>query len=371
MPISRKQRMIRTAISPRLPTRTFRNNLLVGPEQLCTKRLRAKTPNFVELREMLDPLVRPATASDTRSITDIYAHHVRHGAATFEIEAPAASEMDRRRLEIESHGLPYLVVEKEGVVVGYSYAARYRTRPAYRFTVEDSIYIHPDFVAKGLGQLLLARLIELCLARRRGQMIAIIGDSGNTASMRLHAKFGFREIGVLEAVGRKFGRWIDTVIMQRALYTDERLVEIGRISEHNGSAIEILQQAADSLRQSGRYRWVGIYKIDRHSSEVRNLVFSGPGAPAHPVFSIHKGLTGIAIRERRTVNVADVSTNPLYLTAFESTKSEIIVPVFDKTRNTLVGTIDIESEDLQAFSEEDEIFLEDCAEAISAVWQRA
>jgi L-amino acid N-acyltransferase YncA len=172
-----------------------------------------------------EPLIRPAIESDVPAITAIYAHHVLHGAATFEIDPPESEEMDRRRIAIQSQGLPYLVAEKDGLIAGYAYAGPYRSRPAYRFSVEDSIYIQPDFQAQGLGRLLLANLIELCIAQRRRQMIAIIGDRGNTASIRLHLSFGFRHVGYLEAVGRKFGRWIDTVIMQRALSSEEPFEE--------------------------------------------------------------------------------------------------------------------------------------------------
>ncbi|MGA8025596.1 MAG: N-acetyltransferase family protein [Bryobacteraceae bacterium] len=176
------------------------------------------------------PLIRTATELDIHAIEEIYAHHVLNSAATFEIEPPDRSEMDRRRLEIVSRGLPYLVAEADGVVAGYAYAASYRARPGYRFTVEDSLYIHPDFLRRGLGQLLLAKLIEFCEANGYRQMIAVIGDSGNTASIRLHSKFGFREVGVLEAVGRKFGRWVDTVILQRALYSGNQLSELSSSS---------------------------------------------------------------------------------------------------------------------------------------------
>ncbi len=314
-------------------------------------------------------LIRTAGKLDIPAITEIYAHHVRHGAATFEIEPPDCSEMDRRRLEILSKGLPYLVIEIDGLVAGYAYASPYRPRPAYRFTVEDSIYIHPGFLARGLGHLLLGRLIELCEAEGNRQMIAVIGDSGNAASIRLHQRFGFRRAGVLEAVGRKFGRWIDTVIMQRVLYSDGRLSELRQIVERSDVRTALLEQVADFLRRSGNYRWVGLYEVDHHAGEVRSLVFRGPGAPAYLSFPMDKGLTGTAIRERRTVNIGDVATDPDYLTAFGTTRSEIIVPVFDALRNIVAGTIDIESDEVQAFSEEDQIFLEDCAETIRSLWE--
>lgn len=361
--------MIRTAISPRLAIKTLRNNCETRPDQLCTKRGKRNLVSL-ELRNMGGAICRSATASDIPAITAIYAHHVRCGTATFEIEPPSCHEMDRRLREIQEQSLPYLVAESDGSVIGYAYAGRYRARSAYRFTLEDSVYVHPDFTSRGYGQLLLGRLIDICSAKHSRQMIAIIGDRSNIPSIRLHAKFEFREAGVLERVGRKFGRWIDTLMMQRTLYRDERLQQIRQILGHEASAIVALQKVADSLRQNGRYGWVGLYKVDHNAGEVRNLVFSGPGPPAHPVFPVQNGITGIVIRERRTVNVGDVSANPLYLTTFGSTRSEIIVPVYATTTGALVGTIDVESEDLNTFSEEDEIFLEDCAQAIAALWGR-
>src|SRR5262245_26627984 len=136
-------------------------------------------------------LIRTASAADVPAIAKIYAHYVLHGTATFEVDPPDCSEMDHRRLEVLSHGLPYLVAEFEGRIAGYAYASLYRPRPAYRFTVEDSVYIHPDFVGRGLGRQLLIDIIELCEANGRRQIVAIIGDSANTASIRLHESLGF------------------------------------------------------------------------------------------------------------------------------------------------------------------------------------
>ncbi len=164
--------------------------------------------------------LREAAAGDAAAIAEIYAHHVRTGAATFEIEPPDAAEMERRWREIVARGLPYFVAETDGVVAGYAYAGTYRPRIGYRFTVEDSIYLHPEFQGRGLGQMLLARLIAECEARGARQMIAVIGDSRNAASIRLHAKLGFRMVGAFENVGWKFDRWFDTVLMQRPLGGD-------------------------------------------------------------------------------------------------------------------------------------------------------
>ncbi len=161
--------------------------------------------------------IRPASLADIPAIAGIYAHAVLHTGATFELEPPASEEMARRYTELESHGFPYLVAERGHTVAGYVHASVYRPRPAYRHTIEDSIYIHPDHKGRGLGTALLAALIEHCEHRDWRQMLAVIGDSGNVASIRLHERSGFRHIGVLQGVGFKFGRWLDTVLMQRAL----------------------------------------------------------------------------------------------------------------------------------------------------------
>jgi L-amino acid N-acyltransferase YncA len=165
-----------------------------------------------------DLIVRSSQASDTPSIAAIYAHYVRNSTATFEGEAPDVSAIDRRRAEVAARGLPWLVAEIEnGIIAAYAYASPYRTREAYRFTVEDSIYVDPAYLGQGIGTTLLARLIENCERAGARQMVAVIGGRENTASVRLHAKFGFRHVGVLEAVGFKFGCWVDTILMQRAL----------------------------------------------------------------------------------------------------------------------------------------------------------
>lgn len=161
--------------------------------------------------------VRPALPSDIKDITAIYAHHVRSGTASFEIDPPEATDMRVRWQDITGKGLPYLVAEDNGIILGYAYAGPYRPRPAYRFTVEDSIYVHPDHARKGIGALLLPALISECEKLGLRQMIAVIGDSGNTASVALHRKFGFEDAGLLKSVGFKFGRWLDVTIMQRTL----------------------------------------------------------------------------------------------------------------------------------------------------------
>jgi phosphinothricin acetyltransferase len=154
---------------------------------------------------------------DAAALAEIYGHHVLTGAATFELDPPPPAEMERRLREIAEQGFPYLVAEVDGVVAGYAYASRFRPRIGYRFTVEDSVYIHPAHQGRGLGRLLLGRLIEVCESLGIRQMVAVIGDSANAASLRLHESFGFRRVGVLEQVGWKFDRWFDAVLMQRAL----------------------------------------------------------------------------------------------------------------------------------------------------------
>jgi len=161
--------------------------------------------------------LRIAEDRDDHAIARIYGHYVRHSTATFELEAPDEFEMERRRMIIADAGLPYLVAERDGAILGFAYAGPYRARPAYRFTVENSIYLDPAMRGQGVGSVLLARLIEDCKRAGKRQMVAVVGDSANTASIRLHTRFGFREVGVLRSVGRKFDRWLDTVLLQREL----------------------------------------------------------------------------------------------------------------------------------------------------------
>jgi phosphinothricin acetyltransferase len=162
-------------------------------------------------------LVRPATEQDVAEITRIYGYYVLHTCSTFEVEAPDRDEMARRRSGVLELGLPYLAAEEGGRMVGYAYANAYRPRGAYRFTVEDSIYIDPADVGRGCGRALLAALIEQCGQGPWRQMIAVIGDSANAASIGLHLRLGFRPVGTLSSVGYKMGRWVDSVLMQRAL----------------------------------------------------------------------------------------------------------------------------------------------------------
>jgi L-amino acid N-acyltransferase YncA len=168
---------------------------------------------------MNQPRIRPSTESDLSAITRIYSHYVSHSSATFEVNAPTLDEIAQRRSAILALGLPFLVAEQQESIVGYAYASAYRPRPAYRFTVEDSIYIDPAHVGRGHGRALLAALIEHCEQGPWRQMIAVIGDSGNTASIRLHQHFHFRTAGTLLAVGFKFNQWVDTVLMQRELHS--------------------------------------------------------------------------------------------------------------------------------------------------------
>ena len=162
-------------------------------------------------------LVRDAVEADLAAIQQIYAHHVLYGLATFEETPPTVEELCARKRSIRLNGLPYLVAEIGGCVVGYAYASPYRPRPAYRFTVEDSIYVEQGQHGKGIGTALLSGLISRCEEGKWRQMVAIIGDSGNAGSIALHRRLGFTEVGTLKAVGFKFGRWVDTVIMQRVL----------------------------------------------------------------------------------------------------------------------------------------------------------
>jgi len=161
--------------------------------------------------------IRSAEPRDIAAITRIYAHAVEHGTASFELEPPDEAEITRRYKTLREGRFPFIVAEIDGAVAGYAYAGPYRARPAYRFTVEDSIYIDPAMQRRGVGRALLERL--LIEAEKEGfrQMIAVIGDSNQTPSIALHEALGFRMVGTFEAVGYKFGRWLDSVMMQKAL----------------------------------------------------------------------------------------------------------------------------------------------------------
>jgi L-amino acid N-acyltransferase YncA len=161
--------------------------------------------------------IRPAALDDLPAITRIYADAVRHGTASFELEPPDEAEMRRRMAALLDGGFPYLVYEADGIVRGYAYAGAYRPRRAYRFSVEDSIYVDAAAQRRGIGRALLDRLVREAEARGFRQMIAVIGDSAQEPSIALHRAAGFHHVGTLEAVGFKFGRWLDTVLMQRAL----------------------------------------------------------------------------------------------------------------------------------------------------------
>ncbi len=150
-------------------------------------------------------------------IQSIYAHHVLHGLATFEEVPPSVAEMAERRATVLAAGLPYLAAEVDGRVVGYSYATAFRPRPAYRYTVEDSVYVRDGMAGRGIGVALLGELVRRCETGPWRQMVAVIGDSANAASISLHRRLGFRPAGTLAAVGFKLGRWVDTVQMQRPL----------------------------------------------------------------------------------------------------------------------------------------------------------
>ena len=162
-------------------------------------------------------IVRDATDADMAAIQAIYAHHVIHGLGSFEETPPDLGEMAGRRQAVLDHGLPYLLAEEDGAVRGYAYAGPFRPRRAYRYALENSVYVAPDAMGRGIGRRLLQVLVERCTATGYRQMIAVIGHSGNQGSIGLHAAAGFHQVGHLPSVGFKLGRWVDLVIMQRSL----------------------------------------------------------------------------------------------------------------------------------------------------------
>lgn len=161
--------------------------------------------------------VRPAVAADFPAIQSIYEHHVLTGLASFEEEAPPVDELRRRHEEVAGRGLPWLVADSAGTVAGYGYCAPYRARSAYRYALEDSVYVRHDMAGKGIGGALLAELLRRCEGLGYRQIVAVIGDSANAPSIGLHAAFGFVRVGTLRSVGYKLGRWVDSVLMQRPL----------------------------------------------------------------------------------------------------------------------------------------------------------
>lgn len=162
-------------------------------------------------------LIRDVELDDLPAVQAIYAHWVTHGSGTFELEPPTVEEITRRHAEVTARGLPWLVAEDGGRIIGYAYGNWFRPRLAYRYTIEDSIYVHPDAQRGGVARLLLAELITRCETRGARQMLAVIGDSENHGSIALHRALGFRHMGTMVAAGWKFGRWLDVVLMQRPL----------------------------------------------------------------------------------------------------------------------------------------------------------
>jgi len=165
------------------------------------------------------PLLRPSRDQDMDAIAAIYAHHVLHGTGTFETEAPSVQDMAARRADVLAKRLPYLVAEQDDQVVGFAYGNWFKPRPAYRYSVEDSIYLAPGQQRAGLGRALLAELLARCEAVGIRKVMAIIGDSANAGSIGLHRALGFSQVGVVESCGWKLGAWRDIVIMQKTLGT--------------------------------------------------------------------------------------------------------------------------------------------------------
>jgi len=172
-------------------------------------------------------IVRPATSADAEALAEIYGDAVLNGFGTFEEEPPSAAEMERRRRAIAERGLPYLVAETDGRILGFAYAGPFRPRAAYRYTLEDSVYVAPDAAGRGVGRAVLSAVIEACEALGVRQLMAVIGDSDNAASIGLHRSLGFEQTGVGASVGFKHGRWVDIVHMQKPLNGGDSLEPSG------------------------------------------------------------------------------------------------------------------------------------------------
>jgi L-amino acid N-acyltransferase YncA len=162
-------------------------------------------------------MIRPAAPADLPAITAVYGWNVLNGTGTFELEAPDQAEMTRRIADVTSKGLPWLVAEHAGAVLGYAYANHFRPRRAYRFCLEDSIYLAPEAMGQGVGRFLLAELMARCEAAGTRQMLAVIGDSANAGSIGVHRALGFEQVGLMKSAGWKFDRWLDVVVMQKSL----------------------------------------------------------------------------------------------------------------------------------------------------------
>ena len=168
------------------------------------------------------PLIRPSSDADVPAIAAIYAHHVLHGTGTFETEPPSPADMAGRRADVLAKGLPYLVAEQDGQVLGFAYSTWFKPRPAYRFSAEDSIYLAADQPGRGLGRLLLSELAAQAEQAGVRKLIAVIGDSANAGSIGVHRAMGFQHVGVLSACGWKFDRWLDVVLMEKSLGAGDR-----------------------------------------------------------------------------------------------------------------------------------------------------
>ena len=163
------------------------------------------------------PTIRPSTDADLPAVTALYAHHVLHGTGTFETTPPTEADMAARRADVLGKGLPYLVAEEDGRVLGFAYCQWFKPRPAYRYSAEDSIYLDPDAAGQRIGNKLLAELVKHAEAAGVRKLIAVIGDSGNVRSIGVHRAMGFRHVGTIESCGWKFGRWLDIVMMDKSI----------------------------------------------------------------------------------------------------------------------------------------------------------
>ncbi len=323
-------------------------------------------------------MIRPATHGDAVACAEIYAPYVTDSVISFESEAPSAAEMQRRMRGAHL----WLVAEAAGEVCGYAYGTSHREREAYRWAADVAIYIAAAHHGRGVGRSLYRALIDGL--REQGVCVACAGVAlPNSASEALHCALGFSEVGTYRRIGYKHGRWTDcrwyqldlrpsdqppppgaSLRMPAEARTEALLDELEHILCNNADRRLAAARAADAIRAGTGWRWVGIYTVDGGS--VLNEAWSGPQAPAFPVFPATSGLTASAIANRQIVYSPEVARDPRYLTNHDTTGSELIAPILFEGR--VVGTLDIESDCPSAFGTADRRLAEHLTARLAGLW---